>query len=60
MSGPLKNGGAQMTITVQSHEVTLYFSSEPNSQVVSQVKQALLGTYLELLTKCPQSARNMV
>ena len=46
MSGPLKNGGAQMTITVQSHEVTLYFSSEPNSQVVSQVKQALLGTYL--------------
>ena len=46
MSGPLKSGGAQMTITVQGHEVTLYFSSEPNSQVVSQVKQALLGTYL--------------
>ena len=35
-----------MTITVQGHEVTLYFSSETNSQVVSQVKQALLGTYL--------------
>ena len=46
MSGPLKSGDAQMTITVQGHEVTLYFSSEPNSQVVSQVKQALLGTYL--------------
>lgn len=46
MSGPLKSGDAQMTITVQGHEVTLYFSSKPNSQVVSQVKQALLGTYL--------------
>ena len=27
MSGPLKSGSAQMTITVQGHEVTLYFSS---------------------------------
>lgn len=46
MSGPPKSGSAHMTILVQGREVTLYFSSEPNSQVVSQVKQALLGTYL--------------
>ena len=35
-----------MTITVQGHEVTLYFSDKPNEQVVFQVRQALLGTYL--------------
>lgn len=40
------NSSNQMTITVQGHEVTLHFSDEPNTQVVVQVRQALLGTYL--------------
>lgn len=35
-----------MTITIQGHEVALFFSCEPNTQVALQVKQALLGTYL--------------
>ena len=44
----LKMSGSNnsMIIRVQGYEVTLYFSNEPNGQVVSQVKQALLGTYL--------------
>lgn len=47
MSMTSQHGGdSQMTITVQGHEVILYFSTEPNIQVVSQVKQALIGTYL--------------
>lgn len=40
------SGSDQMLITVQGHEVVLCFSAEPNNQVVTQVKQALLGTYL--------------
>ena len=35
-----------ITITIQGHEVVLFFSREPNNQVALQVKQALLGTYL--------------
>lgn len=35
-----------ITITIQGHEVALFFSHEPNNQVALQVKQALLGTYL--------------
>ena len=35
-----------MTVTVQGHKVTLYFSSEPNTQVAAQVREALLGMYL--------------
>lgn len=47
MSVTPKHGGKdQMKITVQGHEVSPYFLAEPNIQVVSQVKQALLGTYL--------------
>lgn len=41
-----KCGSGPMTITVQGHEVTLYFSDEPNTQVASQIRQALLGMYL--------------
>ena len=36
----------QMTITVRGHVVTLLFSEEPNTQVASQIRQALLGMYL--------------
>lgn len=36
----------QMTVTVQGHVVTLLFSDEPNTQVASQIRQALLGIYL--------------
>lgn len=44
---PRKNGSNEkITIIVQGYEVTLYFSDNPNLQVVPQVKQALLGTYL--------------
>ena len=47
MSMTSKHGGSdQMIITVQGHEVVLCFYTEPNIQVVSQVKQALLGIYL--------------
>ena len=35
-----------MMITSHGHEVALFFSREPNTQVALQVKQALLGTYL--------------
>ena len=41
-----KESSEKMTITVQGHEVTLYFAAEPNSQVALQVKQALLSSYL--------------
>lgn len=40
-----RNSSNQMIITVQGHEVTLHFSDEPNTQVVVQIRQALLGTY---------------
>ncbi len=43
---PQKESSEKMTITVQGHEVTLYFAAEPNSQVALQVKQALLSSYL--------------
>ena len=47
MSMASKHGGNdQIIITVQGREVVLCFSAEPNIQVVSQIKQALLGTYL--------------
>lgn len=41
-----RNSGNQMIITVQGYEVTLHFVSEPNTKVVSQIRQALIGTYL--------------
>ena len=41
--GTQKEDSEKMTITVQGHEVTLYFAAEPNSQVALQVKQALLS-----------------
>ena len=44
--GTQKEDSEKMTITVQGHEVTLYFAAEPNSQVALQVKQVLLGSYL--------------
>lgn len=46
MSRISKNNTDQMIITVQGHEVTLYFSDEPNTQVAAQIRQALLGLYL--------------
>ena len=41
-----RNNGNQMIITVQGYEVTLHFVNEPNTKVVSQIRQALIGTYL--------------
>ncbi len=41
-----KGGGSSMAITVQGYQVALRFADEPNTQVASQVKQALLGMYL--------------
>ncbi len=38
--------GNPIKIIVQGHEVTLHFSSEPNTQVAAQVREALLGMYL--------------
>ena len=35
-----------MTITIPGHEVILHFAEKANPQVATQVKQALLGTYL--------------
>ena len=35
-----------MTITIRGHEVILHFAEKANPQVATQVKQALLGTYL--------------
>lgn len=35
-----------MTITIRGHEVILNFAEKANPQVATQVKQALLGTYL--------------
>ena len=35
-----------MAITVQGHDVALYFADHPNTQVALKIKQALLGTYL--------------
>ena len=46
MAKTAKKSNTQMTITVQGHEVTLYFSDEPNTQVAAQIRQALLGMYL--------------
>lgn len=40
------NGRPGMTVTIQGREVALYFSSEPDTQVALQIKQALLGWYL--------------
>ncbi len=36
----------KMTITIRGHEVILNFAEKANPQVATQVKQALLGTYL--------------
>lgn len=41
-----RNNDNQMIITVQGYEVTLHFVNEPNTKVVSQIRQALIGTYL--------------
>ena len=35
-----------MTITIRGHKVILHFAEKANPQVATQVKQALLGTYL--------------
>lgn len=35
-----------MTMIVEGHEVALFFSDQPNTQVALKIKQALLGTYL--------------
>lgn len=32
-----------MTISVEGHQVALYFADEPNPQVAEQVRQALFG-----------------
>ena len=32
-----------MAITVEGHQVALYFADEPNPQVAAQVRQALLN-----------------
>ena len=41
-----KEAYQSMAITVQGHEVTLFFADEPNTQIALKIKQALLGTYL--------------
>lgn len=41
-----KGGKPSIMVTIQGHEVALYFSDEPNTQLALKVKQALLGTYL--------------
>ena len=35
-----------MTITIRGHEVILHFAEKANPPLATQVKQALLGTYL--------------
>ena len=40
-----KSARSSMAITVEGHQVALYFANEPNPQVAVQVKQALLGSY---------------
>ena len=39
-----ENARNSMAITVEGHQVALYFASEPNPQVAAQIKQALLST----------------
>ena len=41
-----KRESKNMTITIRGHEVILHFAEKANPQVATQVKQALLGTYL--------------
>ncbi len=41
-----KDAQRSMAITVQGHEVALFFEDQPNTQVALKIKQALLGTYL--------------
>ena len=41
-----KDAHNSMAITVQGHDVALYFADHPNTQVTLKIKQALLGTYL--------------
>ena len=38
-----ENEHNSMAITVEGHQVALYFADEPNPQVAAQVRQALLG-----------------
>lgn len=40
-----KKNGNSITTTVQGREVALIFANAPNTQVVAQVRQALLGAY---------------
>ena len=38
-----ENAHSSMAITVEGHQVALYFADEPNPQVAAQVRQALLS-----------------
>ena len=38
-----ENAHDSMTISVEGHQVALYFTDEPNPQVAKQVRQALLS-----------------
>ena len=40
------NKKSSIIMIVEGHQVALYFSDEPNTQIALKVKQALLGTYL--------------
>lgn len=42
-NGSNKSG---MIMIVEGHQVSLYFSDEPNTQIALKIKQALLGTLL--------------
>ena len=41
-----ENAHNSMAITVEGHQVALYFAREPDIQVALKIKQALLGTFL--------------
>ena len=43
---PEKSTHNSMAITVEGHQVALYFAREPDIQVALKIKQALLGTFL--------------